>query len=147
MLAGSIANNKLANSAITINGSSISLGGSFNTASITAGTAGTDSATSGYTLAVPYVTVNKYGIVTSYGTHTHTVNNIPNASLVNSKVTIGSTVFNLGDTKTAIAGLTKVTASELSLGGKLSDNTTESTITWDNTNKAWKITGNFYATG
>lgn len=42
-------------------------------ASITAGTAGTSSATSGSSLAVPYVTMNAQGIVTGYGTHTHTV--------------------------------------------------------------------------
>ena len=73
MLAGSIANGKLANSAITINGSSTSLGGSFSTASITAGTAGTSSATSGLSISVPYVTMNAYGIVTAYGTHTHSI--------------------------------------------------------------------------
>lgn len=73
MLAGSIANGKLANSAITINGRSTSLGGSFNTASITAGTAGTSSATSGLSISVPYVTMNAYGIVTGYGTHTHSI--------------------------------------------------------------------------
>ena len=38
-----------------------------------AGTAGTSSATSGSTLAVPYVTVNANGHVTAYGTHTHTI--------------------------------------------------------------------------
>lgn len=59
---------------ITINGVQTSLGGSFNTASITAGTAGTSSATSSLqSLAVPYVTMNAYGIVTAYGTHTHTL--------------------------------------------------------------------------
>lgn len=59
---------------ITINGVQTSLGGSFNTASITAGTAGTSSATSSLqSLAVPYVTLNAYGIVTAYGTHTHTL--------------------------------------------------------------------------
>lgn len=41
--------------------------------SITAGTAGTSSATSGSTLSVPYVTVNANGHVTAYGTHTHTI--------------------------------------------------------------------------
>lgn len=41
--------------------------------SITAGTAGTSSATSGSTLEVPYVSVNADGHVTGYGTHTHTV--------------------------------------------------------------------------
>lgn len=69
-----IANSYLANSSITINGTATALGGSFNTASITAGTIGTSSATSGYTAAIPYITVNKYGIVTGYGTHTHTIN-------------------------------------------------------------------------
>ena len=41
--------------------------------SITAGTAGTSSATSGSTLSVPYVTYNAKGLITSSGTHTHTV--------------------------------------------------------------------------
>ena len=56
-------------------GSGLSLSGTtFNHAStVTAGTAGTSSATSGSTLAVPYVTVNATGHVTGYGTHTHTV--------------------------------------------------------------------------
>ena len=96
-----IANAYLANSAITINGSSTSLGGSFSTASITAGTAGTSSATSGYTLSVPYVTMNKYGIVTGYGTHTHTINSIPNSSLTNSAITIAGTSVSLGSSITA----------------------------------------------
>lgn len=98
-----IANAYLANSAITINGTSTSLGGSFSTASITAGTAGTSSATSGYTLSVPYVTVSKYGIVTGYGTHTHTINSIPNSSLVNSSVTISGTAVSLGGSITQAA--------------------------------------------
>ncbi len=62
------------NAKITINGTQVSSGGSFNTASITAGTAGTSSATSSLqSLSVPYVTLNAYGIVTAYGTHTHTL--------------------------------------------------------------------------
>ena len=56
-------------------GSGLSLSGTtFNhAATVTAGTAGTSSATSGSTLAVPYVTVNATGHVTGYGTHTHTI--------------------------------------------------------------------------
>ena len=69
----SIPNAFLANSALTINGSVTALGSSFNTANITAGTAGTSSATSGVSFAIPYVTMNKYGIVTAYGTHTHSI--------------------------------------------------------------------------
>ncbi len=49
-----------------------------------AGTAGTSSATSGATLAVPYVTTDAYGRVTAKGTHTHTI-----GSLAASAVTSG----------------------------------------------------------
>jgi hypothetical protein len=49
------------------------ISGKADKVSITAGTAGTTSATSGSSLAVPYVTVNAQGIVTGYGTHTHTI--------------------------------------------------------------------------
>ena len=44
-----------------------------HTNAVTAGTAGTSSATSGSTLAVPYVTYDAQGHVTGSGTHTHTV--------------------------------------------------------------------------
>ena len=44
--------------------------------SIIAGTAGTSSATSGATLAVPYVTYDAQGHITATGTHTHTINNL-----------------------------------------------------------------------
>lgn len=87
MLAGSIDNGKLANSSITINGASTSLGGSFSTASITAGTAGQSTASSGVSFSIPYVTMNAYGIVTGYGTHTHTI------SAQNLYDTIGSTKY------------------------------------------------------
>lgn len=40
---------------------------------VTAGTAGTSSATSGSTLAVPYVTYNAQGHITATGIHTHTI--------------------------------------------------------------------------
>lgn len=82
-----IGNSYLANSSITINGSSTSLGGSFSTASITAGTAGQSSASTGVSFSIPYVTMNKYGIVTAYGTHTHTI------SASDLTTTIGSTTY------------------------------------------------------
>ena len=70
-------------------GSGLSLSGTtFNHAStVTAGTAGTSSATSGSTLAVPYVTVNATGHVTGYGTHTHTVSGFAASSHTHSSLT------------------------------------------------------------
>lgn len=49
------------------------ISGKADKASITAGTAGTSSATSGVSISIPYVTANAQGIVTGYGTHTHTI--------------------------------------------------------------------------
>ena len=68
-------------------GSGLSLSGTtFNHASsVTAGTAGTSSATSGSTLAVPYVTINATGHVTGYGTHTHTVSGFAASSHTHTK--------------------------------------------------------------
>ena len=56
-------------------GSGLELSGTtFNHSnSIAAGTAGTSSATSGSTLAVPYITYDAQGHITGKGTHTHTV--------------------------------------------------------------------------
>lgn len=57
-----------ANTGIKLNGTVIQ-----HTNAVTAGTAGTSSATSGSTLAVPYVTYDAQGHITATGTHTHTV--------------------------------------------------------------------------
>lgn len=64
-------------------GSGLSLSGTtFNHSnSVTAGTAGQSSASSGRsTLAVPYVTYDAQGHVTASGTHTHTINNFSAAT-------------------------------------------------------------------
>lgn len=53
-----------------VTASSITMG---HTNSITAGTVGTSSATSGSTLAVPYITFDGQGHITATGTHTHTI--------------------------------------------------------------------------
>ena len=71
--------------------------------SVTAGTAGTSSATSGSTLAVPYVTYDAQGHVTASGTHTHTVTGF---STTDTKNTAGSTdtsskIFLVGATSQA----------------------------------------------
>ena len=47
---------------------------------VTAGTVGTSSATSGSTLAVPYVTYNANGHITATGTHTHTITGFATSS-------------------------------------------------------------------
>lgn len=56
-------------------GTGLSLSGTtFNHSnSVTAGTVGTSSGTSGSTLAVPYITYDGQGHITATGTHTHTV--------------------------------------------------------------------------
>ena len=46
-----------------------------------AGTAGTSSATSGATLAVPYLTTDAYGRVTAKGTHTHTIGSLNTSAI------------------------------------------------------------------
>lgn len=80
----------------------VDISGKADKASITAGTAGTSSATSGSTLAVPYVTMNAQGIVTGYGTHTHTITGFASSSHTH------TTVVDSGDsTKTVSFGYSK----------------------------------------
>jgi len=57
-----------ANTGIKLNGTTFQ-----HTNAVTAGTAGTSSATSGSTLAVPYITYDAQGHITGSGTHTHTI--------------------------------------------------------------------------
>ena len=64
------------NGGLTVTGSPITSSGTIklkHTNQVTAGTAGSTAATSGSTLAVPYVTYDANGHVTAVGTHTHTV--------------------------------------------------------------------------
>ena len=82
MLAGSIANGKLSNSAITIAGSSTSLGGS-----ITAATIG-----------------NAIGAISESAQ----VTGIGNSQLTNSSITIGDSSISLGGTDTTLTGLTDI---------------------------------------
>lgn len=73
-----------ANTGIKLNGTTFQ-----HTNAVTAGTAGTSSATSGSTLAVPYVTYDAQGHITGSGTHTHTVSGFltSSSSLDASKLT------------------------------------------------------------
>lgn len=92
-----------------------------------AGTAGTSSATSGATLAVPYITTDAYGRVTAKGTHTHTINSLA-ASV------IGSGTFDVDrlPTVTRAKGGTGVTAKQSS-----SVTVTTANATDGSTNYCW----------
>ena len=82
MLAGSIANGKLANSAITIAGASTSLGGSITAATI--------------------------GDAIGAFSGSSQVTGIGNSQLSNSSVTIGDSTISLGGTDTTLTGLTDI---------------------------------------
>lgn len=60
--------------------------------SISAGTVGTSEATSGSTLAVPYVTYDSNGHITVTGTHTHTVTGFASSSHVHGDINNNGTV-------------------------------------------------------
>lgn len=109
--------------------------------SVTAGTAGTSSATSGSTLAVPYVTYDAQGHVTASGTHTHTVTGF---STTDTKNTAGSTdtsskIFLVGATSQAANPQTYSDNQVYVTNGQLDANTVRIaeavTMVYDSTNK------------
>ncbi len=76
--------------------------------SVTAGTAGTSSATSGSTLDVPYVTYDAQGHVTSSGTHTHTVSGfLTSHQTIKQDGVTGATATRFGTCSTAAATAAK----------------------------------------
>lgn len=120
-LSGTITNAQLANSAITINGSSVSLGGSI-TVTATASNAltiGTGLTGTSYNGSAPVTITIDSTVATLTGTQTltnktisgsnNTLSNIGNSSLTNSSVTIGSTSISLGSTSTSLAGISQIT--------------------------------------
>jgi hypothetical protein len=119
-----IANASLTNSAITINGNSVSLGGSTTvtastTSTLTIGTglSGTSfNGSSPVTIAIDSTVATLTGTQTltnkSISGSTNTLTNIPNNALTNSSVTIGSTAISLGGTSTTLAGLVSVTLTQ-----------------------------------
>lgn len=123
-LSGTITNAQLANSAITINGSSVSLGGSITvTATATnALTIGTGLSGTSYNGSAPVTIAIDSTVVTLTGTQTltgksisgstNTLTNIPNVALTNSSLTVGSTAISLGATSTTLAGLVSVTLTQ-----------------------------------
>lgn len=120
-----IANASLTNSAITINGSSVSLGGSITvtataTNALTIGTGLTGTSYNGS--AAVTIAIDTAVVATLTGTQTltnksmsgsaNTFTNIPNNALTNSSLTIGSTAISLGATSLTLAGLTSVTLTQ-----------------------------------
>lgn len=105
---GSIPNSSLANNSITINGTSVALGGTrtLDTDAISEG-----STNQYFTTARARSSVSA-GTGISYNSTTGAISTsaIPNASLANSAVTVGTTSISLGGSATTLAGLTSVTS-------------------------------------
>jgi hypothetical protein len=105
---GSIPNSSLANNSITINGTSVALGG---TRTLDTDAVGEGSTNVYFTNARARSAVSA-GTGISYNSTTGAISTsaIPNASLANSAVTVGTTSISLGGSATTIAGLTSVTS-------------------------------------
>jgi hypothetical protein len=123
-LSGTVTNAQLANSAITINGSSVSLGGSVtvtatatNALTIGTGLSGTSyNGSSAVTIAIDSTVATLTGTQTltnkTISGASNTLSNIGNASLTNSQITLGTTNIALGGTSLTPAGLTSVTVTQ-----------------------------------
>jgi hypothetical protein len=119
-----IPNAGLANSSITINGSSVSLGGSI-TVTATASNAltiGTGLTGTSYNGSAPVTITIDSTVATLTGSQTltnksisgstNTLTNIPNSALTNSSITLGTTTIALGGSSLTPAGLTSVTVTQ-----------------------------------
>jgi hypothetical protein len=123
-LSGTVTNAQLANSAITINGSSVSLGGSVtvtatasNALTIGTGLSGTSyNGSSAVTIAIDSTVATLTGSQTltnkTISGASNTLSNIGNASLTNSSVTVGTTAIALGASSLTLGGLTSVTVTQ-----------------------------------
>jgi hypothetical protein len=123
-LSGTVTNAQLANSAITINGSAVSLGGSVtvtatatNALTIGTGLTGTSyNGSSAVTIAIDSTVATLTGTQTltnkTINGSSNTLTNIANASLTNSQITLGTTNIALGGTALTPAGLTSVTVTQ-----------------------------------
>ena len=105
---GSIPNTSLSNSSITINGTAVALGG---TRTLDSDAISEGSTNQYFTTARTRSSVSA-GTGISYNSTTGVISTsaIPNASLSNSKVTVGTTDISLGASSTTLAGLTSVTS-------------------------------------
>ena len=123
-LSGTVTNAQLANSAITINGSSVSLGGSVtvtatatNALTIGTGLSGTSyNGSSAVTIAIDSTVATLTGTQTltnkTISGASNTLTNIANASLTNSSVTVGTTPIALGASSLTLGGLTSVAVTQ-----------------------------------
>ena len=119
-----IPNAGLTNSSVTINGSSVSLGGSItvtatasNALSIGTGLSGTSyNGSAPVTIAIDSTVATLTGSQTltnkSISGSTNTLSNIANASLTNSSLTIGTTTISLGGSSATLGGLTSVAVTQ-----------------------------------
>jgi len=119
-----IPNAGLVNSAITINGSSVSLGGSITvtataTNALTIGTGLTGTSYNGsaaVTIAIDSTVATLTGNQTltnkTISGASNTLTNIANASLTNSSVTVGTTAIALGASSLTLGGLTSVAVTQ-----------------------------------
>jgi hypothetical protein len=119
-----IGNASLTNSAITINGSSVSLGGSVtvtatasNALTIGTGLSGTSyNGSTAVTIAIDSTVATLTGAQTltnkTINGSNNTLTNIANASLTNSSVTVGTTAIALGASSLTLGGLTSVAVTQ-----------------------------------
>jgi hypothetical protein len=119
-----IPNAGLVNSAITINGSSVSLGGSItvtatatNALTIGTGLSGTSyNGSAAVTIAIDSTVATLTGSQTltnkTISGASNTLTNIANASLTNSSVTVGTTAIALGASSLTLGGLTSVAVTQ-----------------------------------
>jgi len=144
-LSGTVTNAQLANSAITINGSSVSLGSSVtvtatatNALTIGTGLSGTSyNGSSAVTIAIDSTVATLTGTQTltnkSISGATNTLSNIGNSSLSNSSVTINSTTVSLGSSATITAANPNALTIGLGLNGTSYDGSSAVTIAIDST--------------
>ncbi len=119
-----IPNAGLTNSSVTINGTSVSLGGSItvtatasNALSIGTGLSGTSyNGSAPVTIAIDSTVATLTGSQTltnkTISGTTNTLSNIANASLTNSSLTIGTTTISLGGSSATLGGLTSVAVTQ-----------------------------------
>lgn len=124
VLSGTISNAQLANSSVTYNGQTVTLGGSgtitantTSTLTIGTGLSGTSfNGSSPVTIAIDSTVATLTGSQTltnkTISGSSNTLTNIANASLTNSSITLGTTNIALGGTSLTPAGLTSVTVTQ-----------------------------------